>query len=304
MHAVVIHQAGGPEVLTYEEAPRPEPGEGEVLIRVHAASVNPVDWKRRRAMPGHELPAVPGRDVSGTVEVSCAQGFSGGDAVFGTAGTGGYAEFTASPAGVIAHKPEGITHEQAAAIPVAGGTAWEGLFDHGRLGSGQVALVSGGAGGVGHFAVQFAKHAGARTIGTGSTANRDFVLGLGADDYVDYTRQAVTDVVSGVDLAFDTVGGEVPQSLLPAVRDGGKLVSIAGGMPDEAARARGVRTSVFRADVGSAELARIADLVAGGEVRVEIAEVLPLAEVGRAHELSESGHVRGKLILAVASGRT
>jgi len=300
MHAVVIHETGGPEVLRYEEVPPPEPDDGEVLIRVHAASVNPVDWKRRRAMPADQLPAVLGRDVSGTVEVSRAGGFAAGDAVFGSAGTGGYAELTASPASAIARKPDAITHEQAAAIPVAGLTAWQALFDGGGLAAGQVALISGGAGGVGHFAVQFAKHAGARTIATGSTGNRHFVLGLGADQYVDYTREDVADAVSGVDIALDTVGGETPRSLLGAVRDGGILLGIAGGLPEEEARARGVRTSPSRRNANPDQLARIADLVSSGEVRVEIAEVLPLTEVARAHELSEAGHVRGKLVLAVA----
>jgi len=300
MHAVVIHETGGPEVLRYEEVPPPEPDDGEVLIRVHAASVNPVDWKRRRAMPADQLPAVLGRDVSGTVEVSRAAGFAAGDAVFGSAGTGGYAELTASPASAIARKPDAITHEQAAAIPVAGLTAWQALFDGGGLAAGQVALISGGAGGVGHFAVQFAKHAGARTIATGSTGNRHFVLGLGADQYVDYTREDVADAVSGVDIALDTVGGETPRSLLGAVRDGGILLGIAGGLPEEEARARGVRTSPSRRNANPDQLARIADLVSSGEVRVEIAEVLPLTEVARAHELSEAGHVRGKLVLAVA----
>jgi NADPH:quinone reductase-like Zn-dependent oxidoreductase len=299
MHAAVIEEAGGPEVLRYEEVPRPEPDDGEVLIRVHAASVNPVDWKRRRGMPADQLPAVLGRDVSGTVEVSRAAGFAEGDAVFGSAGTGGYAEFTASPASTIARKPDAITHEQAAAIPVAGLTAWQALFDHGGLVAGQVALIAGGAGGVGHFAVQFAKHAGARTIATGSTANRDFVLGLGADQYVDYTREEVADAVSGVDVAVDTVGGETARSLLGAVRDGGILLGIAGDLPEEEARSRGVRTRAFRRDASPEQLARIAELVAEGEVRVEIAEVLPLTEVARAHERSEAGHVRGKLVLAV-----
>src|SRR5438876_493464 len=170
MHAVVVHETGGPEVLRYEETERREPGDGEVLIQVHAASVNPIDWKYRRG---------------------------------------------------LAEKPAGVTHEQAAAIPVAGLTAWQALFDRGGLESGQTALIAGAAGGVGHFAVQFARHAGARAIGTGSSRNRDFVLGLGAEEYIDYTEQDVADAASGVDVAFDTVGGETTQSLLPAVRDGG-----------------------------------------------------------------------------------
>ena len=301
MRAAVIHRTGGPDVLQLEEVPRPEPADGEVLIRVHAASVNPIDWKRRRGERTLEVPAVLGRDVSGTVAVSRAAGYAEGDAVFGTAGTGGYAEYTASPADQIARKPDAITHEQAAAIPVAGLTAWQGVVDHGGLTAGATALVAGAAGGVGHFAVQFARHAGARTIGTGSTANRDFVLGLGVDQYVDYTREGETDAVTGVDLAYDTVGGETTTALLDAVRDGGVLVGIAGPLPEEAARARGISSHRFRMNANPEELARIAGLVAQGDVHVEIADVLPLAEVARAHAISEAGHVRGKLLLRVAA---
>jgi NADPH:quinone reductase-like Zn-dependent oxidoreductase len=300
MQAVVIHETGGPDVLRLEESERPEPGDGEVLIRVRAVSVNPVDWKYRRGLAPTQLPAVLGRDVSGTVELSRAEGFVEGDEVFGFAASGGYAEFTASPAGMIAKKPAGISHEQAAAIPVAGLSAWQSLFDHGGLERDQTALIAGAAGGVGHFAVQFAKHAGARAIGTGSSRNRDFVLGLGADEFVDYTQQDVAEAVSDVDVAFDTVGGEVTESLLPTVREGGVLVTIANAPPEEAAWKRGVRAEFVLTEPNPEELARIAELVAAGDVRVEIEETLPLADVRRAHELNETGHTRGKIVLSVA----
>jgi len=298
MRAVVIHETGDPDVLQLEDIDPPEPGEDEVLIRVHAASVNPIDWKMRRGGPGRPLPMVLGIDASGTVEVSRAEGFSEGDEVFGRA-SGAYAELATAPAGQIARKPAELSHEQAAAIPVVGMTAWQGLFDHGGLKRGQTALIAGAAGGVGHFAVQFAHVAGARVIGTGSSRNRDFVLGLGADEYVDYTQQDVGEAVSDVDVAFDTVGGETTQSLLPAVREGGILVAIAGTPPEEAARERGVRTDVFRVGASPEQLSRIAELIVGGQVRVELTEVLPLAEIRRAHELSESGHTRGKIVLTV-----
>src|SRR5207253_5755160 len=218
-----------------EEVERPALADGEVLIRVRAASVNPIDWKYRRGMAERQLPAVLGNDVSGTVEESRAEGFAEGDDVFGFAASGGYAELATAPAALIAKKPAGVSHEQAAAIPVAGLTAWQALFDRGGLERGQMALVAGAAGGVGHFAVQFAKIAGARAIGTGSSRNRDFVLGLGAEEYVDYTQQDVAAAVSGVDVAFDTVGGETTAGLLPTVREGGVLVTIAGAPPEEAA---------------------------------------------------------------------
>jgi NADPH:quinone reductase-like Zn-dependent oxidoreductase len=300
MHAVVIHESGGPEVLRYEETGRPDPGDGEVLIRVHAASINPADWKDRRGYRNLPLPRVLGFDVSGTIEASRADGFVEGDQVFGFAASGGYAEYATASGGAIARKPDGLGHVQAATIPVAGLTAWQALFDLGRLESGQTAVVAGAAGGVGHFAVQFVRVAGARAIGTGSARNRDFVLGLGADEYVDYTQQDVAEAVSGVDLAFDTVGGEVTASLLPAVREGGVLVTIAGAPPEEAARERGARAELLVSVMNSIkpdDLARIAELVAGDDVRVEVAEALPLAEAKRAHELSEGGHVRGKLVL-------
>jgi NADPH:quinone reductase-like Zn-dependent oxidoreductase len=299
MRAVVIHETGDPDVLRYEETDRPEPGDGEVLIRVHAASVNPADWKNRRG--SGPLPRVLGIDMSGTVETSRAAGFAEGDQVFGISASGGYAEYSTASAAAIARKPEGVSHEQAAAIPVAGLTAGQALFDRGGLDSGQTALVAGAAGGVGHFAVQFAKVTGARAIGTGSTRNRDFVLGLGADQYVDYTQQEVGEAVSGADVALDTVGGEVTASLLPAVRDGGMLVTIASAPPEEAARERGVRAELLVNSPSPEQLARIAELVRSGDVRVEIAEAMPLADVKRAHELSEGGHVRGKLVLTLAT---
>jgi NADPH:quinone reductase-like Zn-dependent oxidoreductase len=301
MQAVLIHETGSPEVLHYEETDRPEPGDGEVLIRVHAASVNPADWKARRGIRETPLPAVLGFDVSGTVEESRAEGFAAGDEVFGVTSSGGYAEFAIASENAIAKKPAGITHEQAAALPVAGMTAWQALFDRGGLQSGQTALIAGAAGGVGHLAVQFAKNAGARVIGTGSARNRDFVLGLGADEYVDYTEQDVSEAVSGVDVAFDTVGGETTQSLVATLREGGVLVTIANAPPEEAARERGARAELLVMSPSSEQLAEIAELVAAGKVHVEISETLPLTEVQRAHELSETGHTRGKIVLTVGA---
>jgi NADPH:quinone reductase-like Zn-dependent oxidoreductase len=299
MRAVVIHETGGPDVLHLEEMDRPEPGEGEVLIRVHVASVNPIDWKIRQGLRPKPLPAVLGNDVSGTVEISRAEGFAEGEEVFGIAPSGGYAEFATAPAGAIAKKPAGVSHEQAAAIPVAGMTAWQALFDRGGLERGQKALIAGAAGGVGHFAVQLAKHAGALVIGIGSARNREFVTGLGAEEYVDYTSQDVGESVSDVDVAFDTVGGDTTLSLLSTVRDGGALVTIANAPPEQEAAGRGVRAQLLVMSPSSEQLIRISELVAAGDVHVEIAETLPLSETQRAHTLSESGHTRGKIVLTV-----
>jgi len=298
MRAVRFHETGGPEVLKVEEVDRPSPGEGEVLIRVRAASVNPVDWKFRRGYMDAPLPAIPGRDMAGTVEESNDSRLSPGDDVFCGVGSA-YAEYVVAPADVIAKKPAELSFEQAASIPVAGLTAWQGLFDKGGLESGQTALIAGASGGVGHFAVQFAHHAGARTVGTGSGRNRDFVLGLGADDFVDYTSQDVSSEVSDVDVALDTVGGDVTATLVPTLREGGAIVTIASAPPEEAAAERGARAIMHVTSQSSEPLTRIAELVVAGDVRIEISEVLPLDEVQRAHELSEGGHVRGKIVLTV-----
>ncbi|HEY1450333.1 MAG TPA: NADP-dependent oxidoreductase [Solirubrobacteraceae bacterium] len=297
MRAVLLSETGGPEVLRVVDVPQPELGDGEVLIAVRAASINPIDWKFRRGIAPKELPAVLGNDVSGVVGQSRADGFAEGDEVFGFSPSGGYAEFAAAPAQAIAKKPAGVSHAQAAAIPVSGLTAWQALFDRGGLQSGQSLLVAGAAGGVGHFAVQFGKHAGARVIGTGSARNRDFVLGLGADEYVDYTSQDVADAVSDVDVVFDTVGGETTKTLVPSLREGGVIVVIAAAPPEAEVAARGARAELLSMSVNQKQLVEVAELVAGGEVRVEIAQTFPLAEVAKAHELSEAGHTRGKLIL-------
>jgi NADPH:quinone reductase-like Zn-dependent oxidoreductase len=297
MRAVLLRETGGPEVLRIEDLPTPQPSEGQALIRIRAASVNPIDWKYRSGRSPKQLPAVLGNDISGTVERSLADGLADGDDVFGFAPSGGYAEYAVSPAHVLAPKPDGVSHVQAAALPVAGLTAWQALFDHGDVQRGQTLLVTGAAGGVGHLAVQLGKYAGALVIGTGSARNREFVLGLGADEYVDYASQDVAEVVSDVDVAFDTIGGETTKTLVPTVREGGVIVVIAGPPPEAEAAERGARAEVFSASPNSEQLSKLADLVAAGTVHVEIEATFALADVARAHERSEAGHVRGKLIL-------
>jgi NADPH:quinone reductase-like Zn-dependent oxidoreductase len=300
MRAVVMHEAGDPEVLKLEEVERPEPGDGEVLVAVRAASVNPIDWKQRRSLEADKLPAILGRDISGVVEVSRADGFAERDEVFGWALSGGYAEYATASAEAIAKKPTEVSFEVAACIPVAGLTAWQALFDKGGLESGQRALIAGAAGGVGHLAVQFAaKVAGAHTIGTGSSRNRDFVLGLGAAEYVDYTQQDPGETVSDVDVAFDTVGGDTTLTLVPTLRPGGTIVTIAGRPPEEAAAERGASAVLHVTSPNPDQLTRVAELIAAGTVHMEIADVFGLGDAARAHEASESGHVRGKLVLRV-----
>lgn len=302
MRAVLIRQTGDPDVMNIEDVESPEPGDGEVLVRVGVASVNPLDWKIRRGLRPKQLPALLGNDFSGTVEVSRAEDITAGDSVFGIARSGAYAELAATPAALVAALPAGVSHEQAAALPVAGLTAWQALFDRGGLQTGQTALIAAAAGGVGHLAVQLAKHAGARVIATGSAHSRDYVLGLGADEFIDYTSEDVGEAASDVDVVFDTVGGETTVGLLKALRKGGILITIAGAPPEEAAGALGVRAELLIMSPSSEQLSKLAALVAKGELHVEIADVLPLSEVRRAHELSESGHTRGKILLTVDGG--
>jgi len=297
MRAVLLSETGGPEVLRIEDLPTPEPADGEVLIRVRAASINPIDWKQRRGLSHKELPAVLGNDISGTIERSRADGFAEGEDVFGFAPSGGYAEFAVATPASIAKKPAGVSHDQAAGIPVSGLTAWQALFDRGGLQRGQTLLVAGAAGGVGHLAVQFAKHAGARVIGTGSARNREFVLSLGADEYVDYASEDVAEVVNDADVVFDTVGGETTKTLVPSVREGGVIVVIAGAPPEAEAAERGARAELLIMSSSAEQLARIGELVVAGEVKLEIAGTFSLSQVAQAHELSEAGHTRGKLIL-------
>ena len=253
MRAALMRETGGPEVLKIEDVDVPRPGDGEVLVRVNAASVNPIDWKVRRGKHDVPLPAVLGVDFSGAIESSQSPEFAEGDEVFGIAASGSYAELTTARAEAIARKPVGISHEQAAAIPVAGNTAWQALFDIGGLEEGKTALIAGASGGVGHFAVQLGKHADARVTGTASGRNRDFVESLGADEFVDYTEQDVGETVSGVDVVFDTVGGDTTAGLVPTLAEGGVLVTIAGNPPEDAARERGARAELLVAGPSPAE---------------------------------------------------
>jgi NADPH:quinone reductase-like Zn-dependent oxidoreductase len=300
MRAFVVHETGGPEVLVEEERERPELGEGDVLVRIRALSINPIEWKQRRGLTEKALPAVLGSDISGTVEVSESDEFAPGQDVFGFAAGGAYAEYAATPARLLAPKPARLSHAQAAALPVVGLTAWQALFDRGGLQRGQSVLIAGAAGGVGHMAVQLAAAEGVRAIGVGSAANKEFVLGLGAEQYVDYTSEDVSTAVSGVDVAFDAVGGPTTAALLPTVREGGVLVTIANAPPQDEAAALGVRAELLIMSPNARELDRVGKMAAEGKIHVEIAEELPLSEVRRAHELSESGHTRGKLVLDVA----
>jgi len=297
MRAVVIHETGDVDVLRLEDVEQPVPGDGEVLVRVRAASVNPIDWKLRRGLMPKQLPAILGSDASGVVEASNAEGFSAGEEVFGWLGTGSYAEFGTAVPATLAHKPDHLSHEQAAALPVAVLTAWQALFDRGGLQEGHTVLISGASGGVGHLAVQLAATAGAKVIGTGSPASREFVLGLGAKQFIDYTSEDLATAATGVDLVFDVAGHDTDK-LLQTIRPGGKMVLIAGAPPAGAAE-REVDAELLIMSPDSAELERLAVLVADGVIGVQLDQVMPLEDVQRAHALSEAGHVRGKIVLTL-----
>ncbi|MFS7875588.1 MULTISPECIES: NADP-dependent oxidoreductase [Streptomyces] len=313
MRAVVQDATGGPEVLRVAEVARPEPLPTEVLVRVHAAGVNPVDWKTRQGggMAGvlGEPPFTLGWDVSGVVEEA---GFgvttlAPGDEVYGMPWfprqAGGYAEFVTAPSRQFARKPATLSHEAAAAVPLAALTAWQILVDTVKVEAGQRVLVHAAAGGVGHFAVQFARHLGATVVGTARKSRHEWLGGLGAAELIDYTEQRFEDAVEDVDVVIDLLGeGHDATSTrsLEVLKKGGLLVAVPGGVSPElreAADARGVRTSPFLVEPDGAALTTIAGLIDQGAVEVEVADVFPLEEAARAHRQGEDGHTRGKLVL-------
>ncbi|KQV18607.1 NADPH-quinone reductase [Kitasatospora sp. Root187] len=317
MWAARVHAFGGPEQLTYEQVPRPVPGPGEVLVRVHAAGVNPPDWYARRGFdnipeairPVWPLPFTPGSDISGVV-AELGPGDSGwqvGGEVFGLVNfpgrAAGYAEYAISPAAHLARKPAALGHLEAAAVPMAGLTAYQFVVDHLRLGVGGTVLVNGAAGGVGHFAVQLARIAGAaQVIAVASGRHEDFLTDLGVDRFVDYTRAAVEEVVRDeVDVLIDTVGGPDGHRLLPALRRGGRIAPVfLGDYHPERAAAAGVTVGGWQVRSDGNQLAELADLLDTGRLQVGIDSVFPLSEAARAHARAERGHLQGKIVLQVA----
>jgi len=305
IQAVRVHQYGESDELKLERIQRPEPQAGEVLIRVHAAGVNPVDWKIRQGwfkdFRPVQFPYIPGLDLAGTVEEvgPGVTAFQKGQAVYGQSLKGVYSEYTTAPVERLALKPKTLSFDEAAAVPVGATTAWQGIFDHGGLQAGQRILIQGASGGVGLFAVQFARWKGAHVIGTTSTANLDFVRSLGAETVIDYTSTSVEQAVHDVDLVFDTVGGKTLESSLRVLKRGGTLVTIAGQPPEEKVRELGVRVASFSAQVSSELLHTFAQLIDEGQVKVVIAEKFPLSEARQAHERSQHGHGRGRIVLHI-----
>lgn len=305
MKAVRIHKFGGPEVLKYEEVPRSEPGIGEVVIRVHAAGVNPIDWKIREGhIPDLPLPLILGWDFSGVIESagSDVTAFKAGDEVYSApdrSHIGSYAEYYAVPESQLAYKPKSVDHVQAAAVPLAALTAWQALFDKADLTAGQTALIHGAAGGVGHFAVQFAKWKGAKVIGTAAGEDAKSLRELGADEVIDYQKQRFEDEAHDIDVVLDLIGGETQQRSWKVLKKGGVLVSTLGISSPEAAAEYGVRGEAVYRRADADQLKQIAELIDSSHVNPVVQTVLPLAEARRAHELLQAGHVRGKIVLRV-----
>ena len=306
IHAIQVHNYGDADQLKFEQIAQPEPRESEVLVRVYAAGVNPVDWKIRAGWMKDFRPAtfpyVPGADLAGVVEKvgPSVTAFQAGQEVFGQSAKGSYTEYAIAAVKTLALKPKTLSFEDAATIPIGATTAWQGLFDHGNLQAGQRVLITGGAGGVGLFAVQFARWKGAHVISTASTKNVDFVRSLGAETVIDYTKTRVENEIHDVDLVLDTVGGEVLATVWPTLKRGGTLVTIAG-QPDEAkARELDARTARFSAQVSTELLNTFAQLIGEGQVKVFVGETFPLSEANKAQKLSESGHGRGRIVLHTA----
>jgi NADPH:quinone reductase-like Zn-dependent oxidoreductase len=310
MRAIGQDVFGGPEVLKIVKAARPQAGPAEVLVRVVAAGVNPTDaWHRSSpGLAGGDAPVRLGWDVSGVVEAVGAgvTTLAPGDEVFGMPRhpqpAGGYAEYVTSPARHLVRKPSEISHVQAAALPLAGLTAWQALVDTADVRPGQRVLIHAAAGGVGHLAVQIAKARGAYVIGTARSANHAFVRSLGAEEVIDYTQTDFASAVHDVDIVIDTVGGEYGPRSLKTLRPHGIVVSLAS--PAEAALAHvaqplGLRTQFMIVEADQHGLRQLASLVQAGQLLPEIAACLPLEQAGRAHELTQSGRTRGKIVLTV-----
>nr|WP_198151881.1 NADP-dependent oxidoreductase [Kibdelosporangium sp. MJ126-NF4]CEL20611.1 putative zinc-binding oxidoreductase [Kibdelosporangium sp. MJ126-NF4]CTQ89522.1 putative zinc-binding oxidoreductase [Kibdelosporangium sp. MJ126-NF4] len=331
MKAIRLHEFGGPEVLRLDEIPVPEPQPGEVLVRVHAAGINPPDWYVRGGLlnvpaelrPPLSLPLTPGTDVSGVVEALGADvdGFAVGDEVFGllrfpSLKGSGYAEYVTAPASDLARKPAHIDHVHAAGAPMAGLTAWQFLIELGHdhpspfqaerhrpvpLNSETTVLVNGAAGGVGHFALQLAKWKGARVIAVASGAHESFLRDLGADEFIDYTKTRPEEVAHDIDLVLDTVGGPDTGRFLRTIKRGGALfpVFLGGHDPEDATRL-GVTVSISQVRSNGPQLEEFGRLLDAGTLRVAIDSTFPLADARSAHERAARGHIQGKIVLTVA----
>jgi NADPH:quinone reductase-like Zn-dependent oxidoreductase len=306
MKAIEIHQNGGPEELKYEEAPKPAINPDDVLVKVYASGVNPVDYKVRKGDGRYagSFPRILGWDFSGVIEQigTKVQGWKPGDEVYGRPDInrpGTYAEYVAVRADEIARKPESIDHKAASGVALAGLTAWQGLFQHGQLQPDQRVLIHGAAGGVGIFAIQFAKWKGAYVVGTASGKNRQFLEELGADEVIDYEEEDFSTLPPDFDLVFDTRGGKVQQDSVKVLKPGSVLVSTVGIQFPDALKAKNIRGATFMARSVRADLDQIAELIDSGAVIPVVSQIFPLKDAAEAQRLLEEGHTRGKIVLQI-----
>ncbi|MEH2135353.1 NADP-dependent oxidoreductase [Nostoc sp.] len=304
MKATVINEYGNEDVVNYTDIERPEPTANEVLVKVHVAGVNPVDWKIRNGAGerlGLKLPIMLGGEIAGTVEKigGDIRDFKEGDAVYGIISSGGFAEYAIAKKGDIVPKPQSLDFQNAAAIPLGALTAWQAIFDLANLTSGQRIFITGASGGVGSLAVQLAKAKDTYVIGMASGRNEDFVRNLGVDEFVDYTKQNFEDVVKDVDVVFDTVGGDTFERAFQTLKKGGFLVTSVEFPSEEKVQEFGIKAARVFCKPNAEELTAISKLVDEGRLKAQVSTVLPLAEVKKALQLSESGRTRGKIVLQV-----
>jgi len=308
MKAVVIHQYGGPEVLKYEDVPRPEPQADQIVVRVIAAGVNPVDGMIRSGMFANEKRAFPiilGGDIAGVVEKvgSKITKFKVGDPVFAYVSldnSGGYAQYALVTEREAAPKPKSLTYVEAAAVPIVALTAWQALVDTAKLSARQTVLIHGGSGGVGSFAIQIAKARGAKVIATASTANQDFLKQLGADVPIDYTKQKFEDVAKDVDVVLDSIGRDTLARSYGVVKKGGIIVSLVARPNQAELDKHGIRGTALSVEPNSEELAEIGKLIDDKKIKVIVSRTFPLSEAMKAQEQVATGHTRGKIVLKVA----
>lgn len=310
MRAAIIDRYGGPEVITISELPRPDPTEGHVLIRVRAAGVGYWDAliREHQSVVAQSLPLTLGSDLSGVVH-SVGPGvtdFQPGDEVYGATNpdfVGAYADYAIASADMIASKPKALSFIEAASAPVVAVTAWQMLFEYAQMRAGQTALVQGGAGNVGAYAVQLARHAGIRVIATAGPADRDYVSELGADQVIDYTAQKFEDAVHEVDAVIDTVGGETRKRSYAALRKGGTLVSAVSPISADGPLRDDVKGMFFIVSVTRGRLDLLSPLFESGRLKADVGPVLPLEEVGAAHlMLAGMPHKRGRIVLDLSLG--
>jgi NADPH:quinone reductase-like Zn-dependent oxidoreductase len=309
MKAVVIHKYGGPEVLKYEDVARPEPQADQILVRVIAAGVNPVDGMIRSGMFAKEgnraFPIILGGDVAGIVEKvgSKITKFKAGDPVFAYISldnSGGYAQYALVTEREAALKPKSLTYVEAAAVPIVAMTAWQALVDTAKLTAGQTVLIHGGSGGVGSFAIQIAKARGAKVIATASTANQDFLKQLGADVPIDYTKQKFEDVAKDVDVVLDSIGKDTLARSYGVVKKGGIIVSIVARPKESELEKHSIRGIALSVEPNSEGLAEIGKLIDDKKIKVVVSQTFPLLEAMKAQEQVATGHTRGKIVLKVA----